>query len=112
MQDLSGIKTQLTDLSDFLVALGDEKRQAILIELMSAENGVEGLRVTDLTDATDLSRPAISHHIKILMQAHLIERRSEGTRNYYYLSHDLSQINQLQDMISSVKKIIKESGRE
>jgi len=46
------------------------------------------------------------------MQAKLIERRSEGTKNYYYLSHDLTQINQLQDLISNVKTIIKESGRE
>ncbi|WP_268913635.1 ArsR/SmtB family transcription factor [Lentilactobacillus sp. SPB1-3] len=112
MQDLSVIQSKLTNLSDFLVALGDEKRQAILIELMAAENGIEGLRVTDLTEATNLSRPAISHHIKILMQAKLIERRSEGTKNYYYLSHDLTQINQLQDLISNVKTIIKESGRE
>ncbi|WP_283679861.1 metalloregulator ArsR/SmtB family transcription factor [Lentilactobacillus sp. Marseille-Q4993] len=112
MQDLSGIQKQLTGLSDFLVALGDEKRQAILIELMAAENGVEGLRVVDLTDATKLSRPAISHHIKILMQAKLIQRRSDGTKNYYYLSHDLTKINQLQDLISNVKTIIKERGRE
>ena len=29
-------------------------------------------RVTELTEATQLSRPAVSHHLKILKQAKLI----------------------------------------
>ena len=39
-----------------------------------------GSRVTELTEATQLSRPAVSHHLKILKQAKLIDCRSEGTK--------------------------------
>ena len=46
-----------------------------------AWNGIEGL-----TEYTSLSRPAVSHHLKILKDAGLISVRREGTCNYYYLS--------------------------
>ena len=34
MKELEGIQTEFTALSDFLIALGDEKRQAIIIALL------------------------------------------------------------------------------
>lgn len=111
MADLTQLKTEFTDLSDFLVALGDEKRQAIIIALL-AENACHGLRVTDLTAVTELSRPAVSHHLKILKQAHLIKSRSEGTKNYYYLSHDIKEITALKQLLDHVTAIIETSGRE
>ena len=81
MKELEGIQTEFTALSDFLIALGDEKRQAIIIALLEDQACV-GRRVTELTEATQLSRPAVSHHLKILKQAKLIDCRSEGTKNY------------------------------
>ena len=35
---------------------------------------------------TSLSRPAISHHLKILKEAGIVDIRQEGTANYYYLT--------------------------
>ena len=53
----------------------------------SMENlSLHGLNVKEITEYTSLSRPAVSHHLKILKDAGLISVRREGTCNYYYLS--------------------------
>jgi len=64
-----------------LIAIGDETRQSILITLMGA--GCDGLRVGEITAKTHLSRPAVSHHLKILLDAGLADVWHEGTMNFY-----------------------------
>ena len=63
------------------IALGDEVRLTIIEAL-----GQHGLNVNQITEKTSLSRPAISHHLKILKEAGLVSVRQEGTSNYYYLT--------------------------
>jgi len=45
-----------------------------------------GLRVGEITEQTHLSRPAVSHHLKILRDAGIIEMRKEATKNFYYIN--------------------------
>ncbi len=68
---------------DFYSAIGNETRQAIVVSLMKA--GPQGVRVGELTKDCHLSRPAVSHHLKILKDAGVAHIRKEGTMNYYYL---------------------------
>ncbi len=63
------------------LALGDETRQSILVTLMGA--GCDGMRVGEITAKTHLSRPAVSHHLKILLDAGLVDVWHEGTMNFY-----------------------------
>lgn len=105
MKNLEQLKNEFANLSEFLIAIGDETRQAIIIALLE-DNACNGLRVNDLTEVTNLSRPAISHHLKVLKQAHLVEFRREGTKNYYYLSHNISEIEQLRQLLTHVSDII------
>ena len=49
------------------------------------------MNVNEITGKTSLSRPAISHHLKILKDAGLVNIRQEGTANYYYLT--LREVN-------------------
>jgi DNA-binding transcriptional ArsR family regulator len=79
LTDYSMLKQEFYDLSDFLIALGDKKRQAIIIRLLEEKN-CDGLQVTSLLVATNLSRPAISHHLKILKDAKIVNVRQEGTK--------------------------------
>ena len=51
-----------------------------------------GLNVNEITRRTSLSRPAISHHLKILKEAGIVGVRQEGTANYY-LSLTLRESN-------------------
>ncbi|HIQ75735.1 MAG TPA: winged helix-turn-helix transcriptional regulator [Candidatus Cottocaccamicrobium excrementipullorum] len=69
------------------IALGDEVRLTI-IEALVGEQPFDrsGLNVNQITEKTSLSRPAISHHLKILKEAGLVNVRQEGTANYYYLT--------------------------
>lgn len=86
------------------IALGDEVRLTIIEGLANTGlyddlgNGVantsnglklqprQGMNVKEITEMTRLSRPAISHHLKILKEAGLVNVRQEGTANYYYLT--------------------------
>ena len=94
------LKTELESLSDFLAALGDRKRQLILIRLLN-EKSCHGLQVGELTDDTGLSRPAVSHHLKILKDADLLEVREEG-------KHENKNIYKLRDFLSDVIDEIEE----
>ncbi|KRK33146.1 ArsR/SmtB family transcription factor [Loigolactobacillus bifermentans] len=105
MADLSKIKAEFTASSQFLVALGDEKRQAILLALM-ADRACQGVRVSELTAATQLSRPAISHHLKILKEAKLVDYRREGTKNFYYIVHETAAVQQLQQLLQDVVQVM------
>ena len=67
-----------------LCAIGDETRQLILRVLI--ENcGTGGLRVGEIQNSTNISRAAVSHHMKILKYAGIVNVRREGTKNFYYL---------------------------
>jgi DNA-binding transcriptional ArsR family regulator len=41
--------------------------------------------VGDIAKTLPISRPAVSQHLKVLLDADLVAQRSEGTRNYYRL---------------------------
>lgn len=111
MTDFRDLGNEFNNVSSFLTALGDTKRQAIIVVLIN-DIGHAGMQVTDLTEMLNLSRPAVSHHLKILRDAHLVEYRTEGTKNYYRLSHDLTEITKLQTLLSHVVSIIEGSNRK
>lgn len=53
--EIKKLKYEFEEVKDFLIALGDEKRQIIIIALLN-DHACQGLRVVDLTEATELSR--------------------------------------------------------
>ncbi|WP_207941528.1 hypothetical protein DOK78_000293 [Enterococcus sp. DIV2402] len=105
MADFTELKKEFSEVSDFLIALGDEKRQAIIIRLLE-EGACKGVRVSELTEDTKLSRPAVSHHLKILKEANIVDYHSEGTKNYYYLTHETQKIERLKKLLDSVTQIM------
>ncbi|WP_055702710.1 MULTISPECIES: ArsR/SmtB family transcription factor [Streptomyces] len=64
-------------------ALGDPVRLRLLSMIASRRGGE--ICVCDLTPAFDLSQPTISHHLKLLRQAGLIDCERRGTWVYYWL---------------------------
>lgn len=64
-------------------ALGDPVRLRLL-SLIASRAGGE-VCVCDLTPAFELSQPTISHHLKLLKQAGLIDSERRGTWVYYRL---------------------------
>jgi ArsR family transcriptional regulator len=64
-------------------ALGDPVRLR-LVSLIGAHQGGEAC-VCDLTAAFDLTQPTISHHLKVLREAGIIDSERRGTWVYYRL---------------------------
>ncbi|MFJ4278443.1 ArsR/SmtB family transcription factor [Streptomyces massasporeus] len=64
-------------------ALGDPVRLRLLSMIASRSGGE--VCVCDLTPAFELSQPTISHHLKLLRQAGLIDCERRGTWVYYWV---------------------------
>jgi ArsR family transcriptional regulator len=62
-------------------ALADPVRLR-LMSLVASHDGGEAC-VCDLNDAFDLSQPTISHHMKVLYEAGLVDRDKRGVWVYY-----------------------------
>ncbi len=70
-----------TQIAPLLKALADPVRLR-LMSLVAAHADQEAC-VCDLNDAFDLSQPTISHHLKVLHEAGLLERSKRGVWVYY-----------------------------
>jgi len=62
-------------------ALSDPARVAIVNRLAAADE----VCVCDLNTALDLSQPTVSHHLRILREAGLVEASRRGTWAFYRL---------------------------
>ena len=60
------------------IALGDEHRQRILLTFEKGER----LTVGQISEVSTLSRPAVSHHLKILRAAGVLEAEKIGKEVY------------------------------
>jgi ArsR family transcriptional regulator len=69
------------DVAAAFKALADPTRVAIVNRLSAAPECC----VCDLTDAFELSQPTISHHLRVLRDAGLVESTPRGTWAYYRL---------------------------
>jgi ArsR family transcriptional regulator len=70
-------------LAQVFKALGDPVRLR-LVSLIGAHQGGE-VCVCELTAAFDLTQPTISHHLKVLREAGIIDGERRGTWVYYWL---------------------------
>ncbi|MER0284331.1 metalloregulator ArsR/SmtB family transcription factor [Clostridioides difficile] len=99
-QRMQEITSRFKECRKAISAMGDETRQLILITLL--ESDFNGIRVGEITEKTHLSRPAVSHHLKILKEAEIVNVRREGTKNYYYLDSKKSQWKSLTELINLI----------
>ncbi|WP_052869319.1 ArsR/SmtB family transcription factor [Streptomyces niger] len=79
---------QAVELAKVFKALGDPIRLRLLSMIASRAGGE--VCVCDLTPAFDLSQPTISHHLKLLRQAGLIDCERRGTWVYYWLLPEMT----------------------
>jgi ubiquinone/menaquinone biosynthesis C-methylase UbiE len=78
---MSSGKLGFEALNTALKAAGEETRLRVLALLAEAE-----LTVSDLTDILRQSQPRISRHLKLLVEAGLVERFREGTWAFFRLA--------------------------
>ena len=76
-------ETQALLLANSFAALADPIRLRLLSHIASA--GGEEVCACDLTEVSGRSQPTVSHHMKILFDAGLIEREKRGLWVWYRL---------------------------
>lgn len=74
-------QAQADQIAPLLKALADPVRLR-LMSLVASHHGGEAC-VCDLNEAFDLSQPTISHHLRVLHEAGLLDRSKRGVWVYY-----------------------------
>ncbi|CAA9376884.1 MAG: Arsenical resistance operon repressor [uncultured Propionibacteriaceae bacterium] len=74
-------QSQAEQIAPLLKALADPVRLRLMSMVASHEGGEAC--VCDLNEAFDLSQPTISHHLKVLHEAGLLDRSKRGVWVYY-----------------------------
>ena len=74
-----------TELSRMFKALGDPVRLRLLSMIASAARGRGEVCVCDLLGAFDVQQSTISHHLRVLREAGLVDCQRRGTWVYYWV---------------------------
>ena len=90
-------REQAEQVAPLLKALADPVRLR-LMSLIASHAGGEAC-VCDLTGAFELSQPTISHHLKVLHKAGLLDREKRGVWVYYRAR--TSSLTSLGDLIGA-----------
>ncbi|MEO0866902.1 MAG: metalloregulator ArsR/SmtB family transcription factor [Cyanobacteria bacterium J06642_11] len=75
----------IQQVADYFSVLSEPMRLKILNLLGSGEKCVQ-----ELVESTDTSQANVSKHLKVMMQAGILVRRTEGTSSFYRVADDLS----------------------
>lgn len=76
------IPAEWKSMSRVFTALGDEHRQRILLIFDRGER----LNVGQIAEVSTLSRSAVSHHLKILREAGVLESEKIGKEVYFWIN--------------------------
>ena len=88
------------------IALGDEVRQKLILDIGTAETDDEnGINVNSLSAMSKLSRPAISHHLKVLKDCGIIKPHKVGTCIYYKLNFG-DYLDNVSELVACIRKIL------
>lgn len=107
--ELKTLKENFRACSPIFTALGDEIRQKLILDIIDA--GEEGANVMTLTSQSHLSRPAISHHLKILKDTGFVKTIKTGTQVFYRIDINRN-LNNVDALIRSIHKIIERVRNE
>ena len=80
-------------------ALGDEHRQRILLTFEPGER----LNIGQVVEVSTLSRTAVSHHLRILREAGVLQSRKEGKEVYFWINKAFL-IEAMQTVVDYIKR--------
>jgi ArsR family transcriptional regulator, arsenate/arsenite/antimonite-responsive transcriptional repressor len=86
------------NIAQVFTALGDEHRQRILLTFEPGER----LNVGQIVEVSTLSRSAVSHHLKILREAGVLDSEKIGKEVYFWLNK-----RQIKDSLVAVMDYLK-----
>ena len=77
------VEDEMSDLAELFKCFGDSTRIRILCVLLEGE-----FCVNDIAEALNMTQSAVSHQLKLLKQAKLIEGKREGKQILYSLADE------------------------
>ena len=96
---LQSIPREWRTISRAFTALGDEHRQRILLTFEPGER----LNVGQIVEVSTLSRSAVSHHLKLLKDAGVLDSEKVGKEVYYWVDK-LFVVESLQAVLDYFKE--------
>jgi DNA-binding transcriptional ArsR family regulator len=90
--------------TDTFKAIADPTRRAVLDYLLEAPHGVN-----ELAGKFDISRPAISKHLRILLDARLVQARWEGRERIYEI--DAAPLGEVDQWLQEYRTALRHSLR-
>lgn len=102
---LAELSARFVSCKNILVAIGDETRQHVILEMLKADD-CNGLRVEEIAQKANLSRPSVSHHLQVLKNAGIVQVRKEGTKNYYFFDIESDVLDSLLKIIQLADEIL------
>jgi len=99
MKSIADIPAEFKNTAAIFIALGDEHRQRILLAFEKGEK----LNILQLVSTTTLSRTAVTHHLKVLHAAHVLESEKLGKEVYFWINRD-TVIEAIQGILTYIKQ--------
>ncbi|MCM1130510.1 MAG: winged helix-turn-helix domain-containing protein [Roseburia sp.] len=100
-EELNQLRNEMYQSQKILEALSSRIRQDILLEL--AKVYPTGLRIGEVKMKKCITRPTMSHHLKLLCKAGLIKYYKEGTKNYYYLATTINSLEKIKELFMKLQ---------
>ena len=85
MKIIADIPAEFKDTAAIFIALGDEHRQRILLAFEKGEK----LNILQIVSTTTLSRTAVTHHLKNLHQAGVLNSEKIGKEVFFWINSAL-----------------------
>ncbi len=101
MKAITHIPEAWSEISDLFVALGDAHRQRILLSFDKNER----LTILQIVDGSQLSRTAVTHHLKVLERGGALRSEKIGREVYFWVNKDGMQ-QALQNVMNYLKEDI------
>jgi DNA-binding transcriptional ArsR family regulator len=76
---MRAVPKEWRNIGKMFTALGDEHRQRILLTFEPGER----LNVSQIVEVSTLSRTAVSHHLRVLREAGVLDSVKEGKEVYF-----------------------------
>ena len=93
------IPREWRNISKVYSALGDEHRQRILLTFEPGER----LNIGQIVEVSTLSRTAVSHHLRILREAGVLQSVKEGKEVYFWINKNFL-VDAMETVVGYIKK--------
>jgi predicted transcriptional regulator len=101
MKTITHIPEAWTEISELFVALGDAHRQRILLSFEKNER----LTILQIVEGSQLSRTAVTHHLKVLERGGALQSEKIGREVFFWVNKHWMQ-ETMQNVLTYIREDI------